>query len=71
MSRNNSSNKKNKPYLKNIKMVSDKFTLDSVKRHRIYLSLKSVAYMAGPEKWRTLHGFIFSRFEKYDFSKEQ
>lgn len=52
-------------------MVSDKFTLDSVKRHRIYLSLKSVAYMAGPEKWRTLPGFIFFRFEKYDFSKEQ
>ena len=62
---------KNKPYLKNTRMVSDKFTLDSVKRHRIYLSLKSVAYVAGPEKWRTLPGFIFFRFEKYDFSKEQ
>ena len=30
-------------------MVSDKFTLDSVKRHRIYLSLKSVAHVAGPK----------------------
>lgn len=42
-------------------MVSDKFTLDSVKGHRIHLSLKSVAYEAGPEKWRTLPGFIFFR----------
>ena len=25
---------KNKPYLKNIKMVSDKFTLDSVKNEK-------------------------------------
>lgn len=71
MSRNNGSNKKNMPYLKNIRMVSDKFTLDSVKGHRIYLSLKTVAYVAGPEKWRTLPGFIFFRFEKYNFSKEQ
>ena len=47
------------------------FTSDSVKRHRIYLSLKSVAYVAGPEKWRTLTGFIFFRSEKYDFSTEQ
>ena len=47
------------------------FTSDSVKRHRIYLSLKSVAYVAGPEKWRTLPGFIFFRSEKYDFSTEQ
>ena len=47
------------------------FTSDSVKRHRIYLSLKSVAYVAGPEKWRTLPGFISFRSEKYNFSTEQ
>ena len=52
-------------------MVSDKFTLDSVKGHRIYLSLKSVAYVAGPEKWRTVPGFILFRFGIYNFSKEQ
>ena len=40
-------------------------------RDRIYLSLKSVAYVAGPEKWRTLPGFIFFRSEKYNFSTEQ
>ena len=33
--------------------------------------LKSVAYVAGPEKWRTLPGFIFFRSEKYNFSTEQ
>ena len=53
---------KNKPYLKNIKMVSDKFTLDSVKRHRIYLSLKSVAYVAGPGKMANTTWLYFLSF---------
>ena len=42
-------------------MVSDKFTLDSVKGHRIYLSLKSVAYVAdlkNSEHYLALFSFV-------------